>query len=278
MPNPGVQGRLEMPARVASAGVMGIITAVSLLVGGVWFSLIVAIGALAALREWHRLINDGRFAREAYLTGVAVVAAIWLLSRNGALGLSLCAIALGAGAAALSAAIRGQASGRFALWHAAGAGYIGLPALSLVAMRDQPHGVAIIGGLFVAVWTADTAALLFGRLIGGPKLAPTLSPNKTWAGFLGGTIAAGAGEMIYALALGGAIFQAALFGFFLALAGHCGDLFESWVKRRFHAKNTGQLIPGHGGMLDRIDSLLLAAPVCAMLVFVMKFNPLGALP
>jgi phosphatidate cytidylyltransferase len=278
MPNPGVQGRLELPARIASAAVMGITTAVGLLVGGVWFSLIVAFGALAALREWHRLINDGQFARETYLTGAAIVAAIWLLSRDGTLGLALCAIALGATAAAVSAAIRGLASWWIPLWHATGAAYIGLPALSLVAMREQPHGVAIIGGLFVAVWTADTGALLFGRLIGGPKLAPKLSPNKTWAGFLGGTFAASVGEMIYVLALGGVIFQAALFGFFLALAGHCGDLFESWVKRRFHAKNTGRLIPGHGGMLDRIDSMLLAAPVCAMLVFVMKFNPLGALP
>ncbi len=84
--------------------------------------------------------------------------------------------------------------------------------------------------------------------------------------------------MIYVALLGGMIFQAAIFGFFLALAGHCGDLFESWVKRRFHAKNTGRLIPGHGGMLDRIDSMLLAAPVCAMLVFIMNFNPLRPLP
>jgi phosphatidate cytidylyltransferase len=269
---------LELPARVASAAVMGITAGASLLFGGVWFSLVIAIGGLAALREWHRLINDGQFARETFLTGLAVITAIWLVAVTGALGPALAAIGLGAAAAAVSAAMRGQRNLWLVLWHAAGAVYIGLPALSLVAMRGQAGGAAIIGGLFVAVWTADTAALLFGRLIGGPKLAPTLSPNKTWAGFLGGTFAASAGEVIYVAVLGGLIFQAAILGFFLALAGHCGDLFESWVKRRFHAKNTGRLIPGHGGMLDRIDSLLLAAPVCAMLVFLMNFNPLGSLP
>ena len=267
-----------MPTRVASATVMGGAAAIGLLVGEAWFALVVALGALAALREWHRLINDGHFARETFFTGIAVVAAIWLVALKGALGLALVAILLGAAAAAVSAATRGRHNWRLLLWHAAGAVYIGLPALSLAAMRGQPRGVAVIGGLFVAVWTADTGALLFGRLIGGPKLAPVLSPNKTWAGFLGGTVAASLGEMIYVALLGGVVFQAAMFGFFLALAAHCGDLFESWVKRRFHAKNTGRLIPGHGGMLDRIDSMLLAAPVCAMLVFLMNFNPLRQLP
>jgi len=257
---------------------MGGAAAIGLLLGGVWFSLVVALGALAALREWHRLIDDGRFARETYVTGLAVVVAIGLVVMNVAVGLALAVIALGAIAAALSAALRGRPSFWLVLWHASGAVYIGLPALSLVATRAQPRGVAIIGGLFVAVWTADTAALLFGRLIGGPKLAPVLSPNKTWAGFLGGTAAASAAEFIYVMVLGGVLFEAALFGFFLALAGHCGDLFESWVKRRFHAKNTGRLIPGHGGMLDRVDSMLFAAPVCAMLVFALKFNPFGTLP
>jgi phosphatidate cytidylyltransferase len=157
--------------------------------------------------------------------------------------------------------------------------YIGLPVLALVLLRDAPRGAAIVGALFVAVWTADTGALLFGRLIGGPKLVPVLSPNKTWAGFLGGTIAAAIGEAVYVGLLNGNVLQAIAFGIFLALAGHCGDLFESWVKRQFRAKNTGGLIPGHGGILDRIDSVLFAAPVCAVLIFLAGFNPLnGALP
>ena len=105
-----------------------------------------------------------------------------------------------------------------------------------------------MGAIFVAVWTADTGALLFGRLIGGPKFAPVLSPKKTWSGFLGGTVAAGLAEALYVGLLHGAILEGAAFGILLALSGHFGDLFESWVKRQFRAKDMGRLIPGHGGM------------------------------
>ncbi len=137
----------------------------------------------------------------------------------------------------------------------------GLPVWALVMLREHwSQGAAIVGALFVAVWTADTGALLFGRLIGGPKLAPDLSPNKTWAGFLGGTAAGHMPRRSMSACLVAMCPRAVAFGIFLALAGHCGDLFESWVKRQFRAKNTGRLIPGHGGMLDRIDSLLFAAP------------------
>jgi phosphatidate cytidylyltransferase len=160
-------------------------------------------------------------------------------------------------------------------WHAFGAVYIGLPVLALVLLRDAPRGAAIVGALFVAVWTTDTGALLFGKLIGGPKLAPVLSPNKTWAGFVGGIVAAAIAEAIYAEIIGGNAFRGVVLGVLLALASVCGDLFESWVKRQFRAKNTGSLIPGHGGMLDRIDSVLFAAPACAGLLVFSGLNPFG---
>jgi phosphatidate cytidylyltransferase len=160
-------------------------------------------------------------------------------------------------------------------WHAFGAVYLGVPALALILMRelDPRHGV-LLGAVLIAVWAADTGALAVGKLVGGPKLAPKLSPNKTWAGFLGGIIAAGGIEVAYAGVVGGAMVNAGLLGFFLALVGHCGDLFESWVKRRFQVKVTGGLIPGHGGMLDRIDSLLFAAPLAALIILVWGVDPL----
>jgi phosphatidate cytidylyltransferase len=140
------------------------------------------------------------------------------------------------------------------------------------------HGGWIVLGVFIAVWAADIGALFVGRLIGGPKLAPALSPNKTWAGFWGGVIFAGLAETLYVAVLGGPIANALIFGAFLALVGHAGDLFESWVKRRFRAKNSGTMIPGHGGMLDRVDSLLFAAPVAAGLVFLVHFDPVVGVP
>jgi phosphatidate cytidylyltransferase len=223
--------------------------------------------AIAALREWHRLINAGRLAREMVPTSLAVAAAALLVQPPARFDLALLAIVLGGGGAAALAALRRLPVIWPIPWHAFGAVYIGFTVLALTVMRDAPLGTLYVGALFVAVWMADTGALLLGRLIGGPKLAPQLSPNKTWAGFLGGTLAAGAAEALYVFLFGGSPGIGLVFGVFLALAGHCGDLFESWVKRQFHAKNTGSLIPGHGGMLDRIDSLLVAAPVCALLIF-----------
>lgn len=273
---PSMPARFELPARTASGVVLGAAAVAAVVGGELLFSLVVAVGAVFALREWHRLVNGGMWAREMVATALAIVAMVWLVRSEMGIGLGLAAVAAGAFGAAALAALRQPERLWPIPWHAFGSLYIGLPALALVLLRSEPRGAAVMGGLFVAVWTADTGALFFGRLIGGPKLAPVLSPNKTWAGFIGGTLAAGLAEGIYIGILGGAVFPAVLFGIFLALAGHCGDLFESWVKRQFHAKNTGSLIPGHGGMLDRIDSLLFAAPACATFVFQTGFNPLAA--
>ena len=266
-------GRFELPARTASALVMGLAAVGALVIGPFAFAAFIAVAAIAALREWHRLINGGRIAREMIPTSLAIIAAVLLVTRMDGLLLALAAIALGSLCAALSAAVRSPALRWPIPWHAFGAFYLGLPVLSLALLREEPRGSAIVGGLFVAVWTADTAALLLGRMIGGPKLAPELSPNKTWAGFLGGTLAAGVAESIYVFSLGGIALEGAAFGILIALAGHCGDLFESWVKRQFRAKNTGSLIPGHGGMLDRIDSLLFAAPACLAMIYLAGFTP-----
>lgn len=271
---PSMPARFELPARAMSGIVMGAAAIGALAAGGILFGCFVGIAAIAALREWHRLVNGGRFAREMLPTSLAVIGAISLIRLDAGLGIAVTAILLGAGGAALVSALRGAQ--RWPIpWHAFGAVYIGLPVLALVLLRDAPRGAAIVGALFVAVWTTDTGALLFGRLIGGPKLAPGLSPNKTWAGFLGGTISAAVAETIYTWIIGGSTLRAIMLGVLLALASHCGDLFESWVKRQFRAKNTGSLIPGHGGMLDRIDSVLFAAPACAGLLLFSELNPFG---
>jgi phosphatidate cytidylyltransferase len=274
---PTMPARFELPARTASGIVMGVAAIAAVIAGGVFFACFVALGAIAASAEWHRLVNGGHLARETIPTGLAIIAGVWFTQLQSGFAWPLLAILLGGCGAALLSGLRGLPARWPIPWHAFGALYVGLPVLALVMLRDAPRGAVIVGALFVAVWTADTGALLFGGLIGGPKLAPVLSPNKTWAGFLGGTIAAAIAEALYVALLGGNVPSAVAFGIFLALAGHCGDLFESWVKRQFRAKNTGRLIPGHGGILDRIDSVLFAAPVCAGLIFVAGFNPLGGI-
>jgi phosphatidate cytidylyltransferase len=145
--------------------------------------------------------------------------------------------------------------------------------------RAAPQGFWVIIGLFITIWTADTGALVLGRFVGGPKLAPSLSPNKTWAGIIGGIVAPAVALSSYVFLLHGNGWAAAPLAALLALAAHAGDLFESWLKRRVGVKNSGGLIPGHGGVLDRIDSTLFAVPLAAALVFVFGVDILfGAHP
>ncbi len=271
-----VSSRFEWIARAISGVVMALAAIAGVAGGGLFFPLIIAIAAIAGLREWHRLINGGAprhgITPEMIATSTAVIAGVLYIYFEHSSALPMLILVLGGGLAGLFAALRNSP----VLLHAVGALYIGGPALALVALRqDHAHGGWIVLGLFIAVWAADIGALYIGRLIGGPKLAPALSPNKTWAGFWGGVIAAALGEAIYVAVLGGPIVNALIFGGILALAGHAGDLFESWVKRRFRAKNSGTMIPGHGGMLDRVDSLLFAAPVAAGLAFLAHFDPVA---
>jgi phosphatidate cytidylyltransferase len=270
-------GRFEWPVRMASGFVLGAIMVLSLVFGGIVFSLVVSVAAIAALREWHRLINAGQLAFETIPTSIAMIAISLYALPTARIDMALAAILTGGAAAAVIFALRKRAATWPIPWHAFGAFYVGMTVLTLVLLRGQPHGSLYIGALFTAVWTADTGALLAGRLLGGPKLAPWLSPNKTWTGFMGGAVAAGAAEAIFCLFFEGSVLGGLALGILLAVVGHAGDLFESWVKRQFHAKNTGSLIPGHGGMLDRIDSLLFAAPVMAGLVL-MGFSPFSETP
>ena len=165
------------------------------------------------------------------------------------------------------------------VWQGAGAIYLCIPALSATLIREAPEGIWIIVGLFVAVWATDTGALVAGNLIGGRKLAPVISPNKTWSGTLGGIAAAAIVELAFMAFIGGNLALGAFYGAAVAVVAHSGDLLESWMKRKFQRKDSGSLIPGHGGMLDRIDSTLSAVTAVAALVFLLHVDPLfGARP
>jgi phosphatidate cytidylyltransferase len=234
-------------------------------------ALVVAI-SIAAAWEWHRMISKGRIHHaETALNAMSVALAVALLLMTRQLWVSLIVLAVGA---ALAWKLAG---GREAhpLWQAAGIPYLGLPALALTALRAfEPRGALIIVGMFLIVWATDTGALIFGNLIGGPRMAPKLSPSKTWAGTIGGSITAAAIFAVFIWLLGGIAWQAALFGLLFSITAHGGDLFESFAKRRFGIKDSGSMIPGHGGVLDRMDSTLAAALAMALLVFAAGLNPL----
>jgi phosphatidate cytidylyltransferase len=263
--------RYEWPARA----VFGVLLAASALgaavVGGYVFVGFVALVTAVAAREWHRMFGGSKYAVPIAATaGSIVLALVCTIALRGTLW-PVVILAIGGMAAALSASI----SGSSAVWNGLGALYLGLPAFALVLLRTgRVGGLAATFVLFLAIWAADTGALLGGRLLRGPKLIPSLSPNKTWAGFVVGSLAAAISVALYIALLRGRPVEGALIGLGLALAGHTGDLFESWLKRRVGRKNSGGLIPGHGGVLDRIDSILFAAPIAALGVFVLGLDPL----
>ncbi len=262
---------LEWITRPVFAVLLGGIAIASLYMGGLVFALFVALIVIAAAREWHRMVADGRFTEEFLLTSliviVAVCAAVTAPRSIWPWGLVLG----GAGASFLLAKLRR----RRAVWEAAGVLYLGIPALCIVMLRIVPeNGFNLVLAFFVAIWATDTGALIFGKLIGGPKFSPVLSPNKTWAGFFGGIIlAAIAGGIGFSILQLGAD-RGAIFAASVGVIAHMGDLLESSAKRNFRIKNSGGLIPGHGGVLDRIDSTLLAAPALAAVVFLAGLNPM----
>ena len=230
----------------------------------IWFGppylaalLIVAIGVAA--HEWVRLCaiewRDG--ALLGYLTPPA--AAIAMLFLGVTLGLT--AVLVLAGLAVSWALLRRRMD---PLWVSAGAALLGIMTIAVLDLRDQPAGRDLLFWMVGVIWASDIGGYAFGRTIGGPKLAPAISPNKTWAGLAGAIASAIVAGVAIGYVFTGVIDSALiLLSAALAALAQAGDLFISRVKRQFGAKDTGTIIPGHGGVLDRIDGLLLAAPLTA---------------
>jgi phosphatidate cytidylyltransferase len=156
------------------------------------------------------------------------------------------------------------------LWMAGALVYVGGAVAALVLTRHL-FGLGITATLLASVWAVDIGAYFAGRTFGGPKLAPRLSPNKTWSGLIGGAIAATV--VLFAFALYhragiGALGISAAKGAAIAVLAQAGDLFESWMKRRANVKDSGRLIPGHGGVFDRVDGLLAVAFANGILILI----------
>lgn len=160
------------------------------------------------------------------------------------------------------------------MWRFAGLFYVSIPCASLVWLRglqlenDPQAGLHLVFFIMLIVWATDIGAYFAGRQIGGPKLAPVISPNKTWAGLGGGVGAAfiTAGILHFILPYPTSFLGSVILGAVLAIVSQIGDLFESWMKRRVGVKDSGTLIPGHGGLLDRIDGLIFTIPLFTAIV------------
>ncbi len=239
--------------RLVSAFVMAPI-AIALTWAGVWpFALLVAVVGVVVSWEWGRLVRGMVNVDGAMIAQAVAVAGAAALTAAGQPHLGLGALAIGF-LAVTWLADRDQ-------WSVAGVVYFGLPAVALVFLRSDPaYGAVAILYLFAVVWCADTAAYVSGRAIGGPKLAPRISPKKTWAGFAGAVIAPALLTLAVASWLGetGALPLAGV-SLVLAAISQLGDLVESATKRAFDVKDVSGLIPGHGGLMDRIDALIFAS-------------------
>jgi phosphatidate cytidylyltransferase len=252
------------PARQMSNLQLRVISSVVLIVavlavtylGGVAFRLLAALIAGAIFYEWSAMSRGAASARYQLVAAVLLAVVLFaLLLGYSALGVFVL-LGLSVAASLLDSGIGGQG-----LWTPAGLAYAGLSGLSLALLRDGDQtGLTAILFLFAVVWATDIAAYFVGRSFGGPKLAPAISPGKTQSGAIGGAVGGViAGIALAAFAGLGNLPLLALVAFLLSVVSQAGDLFESWVKRRHGVKDSGNIIPGHGGVMDRVDGLVAAA-------------------
>lgn len=254
------KGKSDLGTRAIVAVALIGLAAVALWAGGLGFWLVIAAIALLMMSEWAEL--SGASLREKRLAQYALTVPLAIMAPHLAAGPGFLALGLVIGAAFFIAAVtrRGQL--------AAGALYSGLPVLALLSLREHPaHGLLYTFWAMALVWACDTGAYFAGRAIGGPKLAPLISPNKTWAGFIGGVVSAGIFAAVLVVGFGLPVVLAIATPF-LAMLAQVGDLFESHLKRCAGVKDSGNLLPGHGGILDRLDGLVAVAPFAALLVLV----------
>lgn len=249
--------------RILSAAVLIPIAVLPVYMGGWLLVLLMALGGVLLAGEWDRLCGGDGVLGSVGIVHAGVVLAVALLSGAGLIGAALALAAVGT----VGAAVIARQFERRAIWPAVGVIYLSLPIIAIIWLRAEPDaGRASILWLFVLVWATDAGALAVGRTLGGPRLAPKISPNKTWSGAIGGLVCAAAVGAAVAGLTGGAGL-ALLLGLSVGLSvvSQIGDLAESAVKRHYGVKDSGNLIPGHGGILDRVDGLLLAAPAMAAL-------------
>lgn len=268
------RGPSELMLRILSGLVMAGVALLTAWTGGWLFGLFWTLAAILALREWLRLVGVGgiRLTAAWAAGGVAIALAGSMAEVSDAPEPRAWAVALVG--AILAAAVAPVNRG----WAGLGVLYAAVLAIVPIDMRGDPaFGLVGVLWVFAVVWITDIAAYFVGRTLGGPKLWPRVSPKKTWSGFIGGVTGGSlAGLAVVRVAsasfgLGWHFGGVALVALtvFAAVLSQGGDLFESSMKRRFGAKDSSQLIPGHGGVLDRLDSFWAVNALLALFLYFM---------
>ena len=243
----------DLGPRVGSALVLAPAAIAATIAGGPWLAAATGAASVAMSYEWTRMSEPTSrgWAFALCFLGVfgGILAASW-----GQVALAFGWLAACAGASALRRRTIAGVVETFG-----GALYVGAPCVMFLALRaQQPGGREAVLSMFLIIWATDAAAYFAGTLIGGPRVSRRLSPTKTWAGLVFGTLAGAAAGVWCAALFHGPGWLWALVGAIIGVTGLCGDLLESFLKRRFGVKDASGLIPGHGGFLDRLDGMITA--------------------
>jgi phosphatidate cytidylyltransferase len=251
------QGSRNLLVRVAAALVLAPVAIAIAYAGGWPWAVLVTLAAIGLYVEWLTIIGMAREARIAGSGAVALaIAGVCLATTQ--IDAALVVLALGLAAIALL-------SPRQRIWATAGYCYAAAAEIASVLVRlDQVYGFVALILILLVVWVTDIGGYFAGRGLGGPKLWPRVSPKKTWAGAIGGfvaSLAVSGGFAAFGLGRPGSFL---LLGAALSVVSQAGDLFESAVKRRFGVKDSSHIIPGHGGLLDRLDGYVAAVVIAAI--------------
>jgi len=252
----------DLKRRVPSAIAMILVALAATWYGGIPFLLFWTLAALIVWYEWATIVRIEPRTNVMAAGAIAIAVAAVLLGMNYALA-ALAVIV--AGAAACTFVASGNREAR--MWSGAGLLYASLAFVPAAMLREDPKfGFTAIVWLYAVVWLTDIAAYFFGRFIGGPKLAPLISPKKTWSGALGGTLFGVLGGVAVAtLANARFAFMSIVIALIISAVSQTGDIFESFVKRKFGKKDASGILPGHGGVMDRIDGFVAAAAIALLI-------------
>jgi phosphatidate cytidylyltransferase len=251
------RGSHNLLMRVAAASVLAPLTIAAAYAGGWLWSALATLAAIGLYLEWLMVVGAAREIRVTVSGSVALGIAGWCLAA-GQINVSLAALALGLAVVVLLSPQQRR-------WTAGGFLYAAAAQTASVLVRlDQADGFVALIFVLLVVWVSDTGGYVAGRGIGGPKLWPRISPKKTWAGAVGGF----AGSLVIAAAFAafglGRLLPLLVLAAILSIASQLGDLFESAVKRRFGVKDSSHIIPGHGGLMDRLDGFVAAIVLAAI--------------
>ena len=253
----------DLTQRLVSALVLAAIVLTITWSGSLPFALLVAFGAAILCWEWAKMVRGTDFDELLVIHIIAVLASCGLVVM-GHYSVALLVLLIGPAAKFVFAGKRDAKNLGISLL---GVPYIGLPVIAMIWLRGDPnYGFYAIIYLFITVWTVDIFAYISGRSFGGPKFAPRISPKKTWSGFIGGVSAGAIAGALFGAYIGNtSLLVIGFVSLVIGVVSQIGDLFESAFKRHFNIKDASNLIPGHGGLFDRVDGLMFGALAAALI-------------